>query len=68
MPVLSDSHSSVRVLLALNLTVSLNAMGTTRYVGRGRRKSYAKDSAAHGYLVVNQVILPPPLSPEEMYS
>lgn len=50
-------------VLALNLLVNPNAAGRIQYGGRGVRKSYAKDAAAHAYLTANQVVLPPPLAP-----
>jgi hypothetical protein len=53
---------SVRVLI-LNLPVNINAAEIPYYLGHGLRKPYAKDAAAHAYLIANQVILPPPLAP-----
>jgi len=48
--------------LVLILPVNNHAGGQTHYVGSGPRKAFAKDAAACHYLVLNQVVPPPPLA------
>lgn len=62
----SRSHSCLPFSLpgSWTFSVSINAGYLTNYVGFGLKKAFAKDAAANYYLVVNQVILPPPLTPD----